>query len=160
MGQTPLQPICRLRGGGRPTSAKHQLAEHGLECLWRHPLPGSAAGEGNYTDIKSSWLATAPGGEEDISRPRQRVSNEVGHLLEGSQGSRLGSAEDNITNGIVVGHPVPTSRPDGHQKGQLCCDIQGRSRRSCEEALQASSIGSNKTPGLEGADPVWQKECH
>ena len=32
--------------------------------------------------------------------------------------------------------------------------------RSCEGVLPASSAGNTGTPGLEGADPMWQMECH
>ena len=50
-------------------------------------------------------------------------------------------------NGNVPGDPVsvaPHNQPGGQQKDQLYCGIQGRSKRSCVEALQANSACSSE----------------
>ena len=60
-------------------------------------------------DIQGSWPATAPGREEDISRPGERVGDQAGHLFGGSQGGRLGSAEDDVPDGVVAGYPIPVA---------------------------------------------------
>ena len=44
---------------------------------------------GDHMYVKCSWPTVAPGGKEDVSRPGERVHNQIGHLLGGSQGSRL-----------------------------------------------------------------------
>ena len=60
-------------------------------------------------DIQGSWSATAPGREEDISRPGERVGDQAGHLFGGSQGGRLGSAEDDVPSIIAYVKSIPTS---------------------------------------------------
>ena len=76
-----------------------------------------------------------PDGEKNISRSGERVCNEVGRLLGGSQGSRLGSTEDDITNGIVLGDPIPISPT---------ADLVVSKRVSCVVAFRAGVGGAVK----------------
>ena len=60
-----LRWICILRGG-KTTCARCQLAGHGQK--WMLLFPESVFERRDCIYIKSSWLATAPGGKKDISR--------------------------------------------------------------------------------------------
>ena len=86
-------------------------------------------------DIQGSWPATAPGREEDISRPGERVGDQVGHLFGWSQGGRLGSAEDDVPDGVMAGYPIPVAST---------ADLVVTKRVSCIVAFRAGVAGAVK----------------
>ena len=118
-------------GGQLPLNTNLQSVAWGEGSLSQGPLLEGR----NDMDIQGSWPATAPGREEDISRPGERVGDQAGHLFGGSQGGRLGSAEDDVPDGVVAGYPIPVAST---------ADLVVTKRVSCVVAFRAGVGGAVK----------------
>ena len=65
----------------------------------------------------------------------ERVGDQAGHLFGGSQGGRLGSAEDDVPDGVVAGYPIPVAST---------ADLVVTKRVSCVVAFRAGVGGAVK----------------
>ena len=65
---------------------------------------------GEHVYVQSSMPALAPGGEEDVSRSIERVRDQISCLFGGSQGSRLGSAKDDVSDSFMSDDSVSVAQ--------------------------------------------------
>ena len=98
-----LQGVARGGGG----------LSQGLLLKWR-----------DHVHVQGSRSTTAPGGQEDVSWSGEGVGDQVRHLPRRGQGSRLGSAKEYISDGIVSCNPVCVApAPDLVVPKGVCCAV-------------------------------------
>ena len=60
--------------------------------------------------VQGSRTALAPGGEDDVSRSGERVRDQISCLFGCSQGGRLGSAKNDVSDSVMSGDSVSVAK--------------------------------------------------